>query len=102
MYETLTRDERRTLARKMDDAYDDITKLIKWAMHSRNGVHTDDLTDMMGMRSEILYAAWETPPPYAPAHEFHGNGTDPGNCCYCHTFHTTPKLADGSDVATLG
>lgn len=96
MYETLTAKERRTLERKMDDAWDDITRLIDWAQSHTRGINPNEFQIMRDMRFDILYAAYETPPPYAPTHEFHDNGTDPGNCCYCHTFHTTPRYADGT------
>lgn len=102
MYEALTPKQRHVLRIKMNDAYNDITKLIRWAQNSRNGIHTDELLAMQAMRTDILYAAWETPSLYKPTHDFTDDGTDPGNCSVCHCFHTTPRLADGSDVATLG
>lgn len=96
MYEALTAKERKTLRLKMDAAWDDITRLIRWAQSTKNGIHTDELLAMQDMRTEILYAAWEAPTRLRPVHDFTDDGTDPGNCSVCHTYHTTPRHADGT------
>lgn len=80
----------------MDDAYDDITKLIHWGQSLTNGLTNDELFSLQRMRTDMLYVAYEGHMRTGPVHEFHDNGTDPGNCCYCHTFHRDPAYRDGT------
>lgn len=96
MYEAFTATELHALRHEMDSAWDNITKLIDWAQNHTRGIDPKELQAMRDMRFDILYAAYETPGPYRPTHEFRDNGTDPLNCAVCHFFHTGPRYADGT------
>lgn len=95
MFEKLTPVERMALRDTMDNACDSITRLIHWAQESARGMDLNELLVMQDVRAEVRCAMEEPRTGELATHDFHDNGTDPGNCCVCHTYHRRPALANG-------